>query len=83
MDTPEQIRVRVNVSRSVKGVYTFDCTAELVVDAHLTTSDDGVGVRWATAEEKEAHYGGVRKAVLDQSDALVTALDAKYPQVEV
>ena len=49
-------RYRINVSTSVKGIKTYDCTVEMAgVDMTL---------------------------VLEQSDRLVAALDARYPPPE-
>jgi hypothetical protein len=52
------LRYRVNVSRSVKGVHTYDCTVELT-EAPLNGNWD--------------------QAVLTRSDALVQALEERYP----
>lgn len=58
-----QIRYRVNVARTTKGAYSWDCTAEVVMP--ITT--DGA---------LQAEY---RSAALEESAALVDALNAKYP----
>ena len=58
-ETQASMRYRVNVSTSVKGVKTWDCTVE------GTKTIDGMG--WSKEE------------VLAESDALVAALDARYP----
>ena len=51
-------RTRVNVSTSVKGIKTWDCTVEEVSDNIPPTQ---------------------KEIVLNASDALVAALDKRYP----
>jgi len=51
-------RTRVNVSTSVKGIKTWDCTVEEISDNIPATQRD---------------------IVLSASDALVAALDKRYP----
>jgi hypothetical protein len=63
-------RYRVNVSTSVKGVKTYDCTVELNVS---------LGLDEATTNDAETH----RKGILAESDALVAELDKRYPITEV
>jgi hypothetical protein len=64
----KQVRYRVNVSSSVKGVLTFDATVEVTGG---TTADAAKG-EWiqdiVTQEE-----------ILLRSDALVAALKQRYP----
>lgn len=52
-----QVRYRINVSTSVKGVKTFDCTFEYIGPPNV----------------QDMRYA------LERSDALVAALDARYP----
>lgn len=49
----KKVRYRVNVSTSVKGVKTFECTVDM--------------------------EGFTMEEILAESDALVKALDARYP----
>lgn len=58
-----QVRYRINVSRSVKNVYTYDCTVELVDEFPRENSE----------------WDWVRGLILSESEKLVTELDAKYP----
>ena len=57
-ETTPKYRTRVNVSTSVKGIKTWDCTVEEISDNIPATQRD---------------------IVLSASDALVEALDKRYP----
>ena len=57
-------RYRVNVSTSVKGVKTFDCTVEVV---------------YSHPSEEEVSGNLSRQYTLEESDALVAELDKRYP----
>ncbi|KKK75506.1 hypothetical protein LCGC14_2873020 [marine sediment metagenome] len=59
-------RYRVNISRSVKGVTTFDCTVELA---------NTLGLNDASVNDAETH----RDCILKESDALVAELNKRYP----
>tara|TARA_Y100000310_G_C20493450_1_gene720375 strand:+ start:455 stop:916 length:462 start_codon:yes stop_codon:yes gene_type:complete len=66
------VRFRVNISTSTKGYHTWDAKIEvhlegLVVDEYLQSED----VR-----------SGTRTMILAESDALVAALEARYPNGE-
>lgn len=63
----KHVRHRVSVSTSVKGVKTFDCTAEVTYTGENTEDWNGIDGK---AESLAA------------SDALVGELDKRYPAVE-
>ena len=59
-------RYRVNVSTSVKGVYTHDSTIEISVTDN----------KWVEADTR-----AFRDSILAESDALVAELEKRYPAV--
>lgn len=61
-EVERSVRYRINVSTSVKGHKTYDCTVD--------------------ATENIDRDEGFMESVLERSDALVAALDAKYPAPE-
>lgn len=60
-------RYRVNISTSVKGIKTYDCTVEQSESA----PNGGDGLNSAQ----------LRSAILEESDALVAELEKRYPAI--
>ena len=63
-------RYRVNVGTSVKGVRSYDCTVELTFAGEEMEQKKVVQIH---------ELSGLRDLVLAESDALVKALDERYP----
>ena len=59
-------RYRVNISTSVKGIKTYDCTVDITRSMNEVEGGDFVN-------------STLRKEILDESDKLVAELDKKYP----
>lgn len=70
MESQHGVRFRVNISTSTKGYHTWDATVEMT---------DGFSMISEEAVELTPH--AVQK-VLEQSDALVAALEERYPNGE-
>ncbi len=58
-------RYRVNVSTSVKGIKTYDCTVEVTENAN--------------EDEQATTPESLNELILEESDALVAELDKRYP----
>ena len=67
MEAQHGVRYRVNVATSTKGVHTYDATVEITESTETGMQD----------------LDGVRDELLRQSDALVAALEARYPNGEI
>ncbi len=65
-----QQRYRVNISTSVKGVKTWDCTVDIM---RSMDEIEGGGMR----------FEFLREEILTESDKLVTELEKRYPITEV
>ena len=70
-------RYRVNVSTSVKGFKTYDCTVELSVPMMGETSVRKVGTAELQAETLTTDQ--LKATILSESDGLVAELDKRYP----
>ena len=72
MEAQHGVRYRVNVSTSTKGYHSYDATVEITNDVHHESTEQGM-----------QGLDGVRDELLRQSDALVAALEARYPNGEI
>ena len=66
-----RVRYRISINRLAKGQMSFDCTCEVDAPIAFIGPDQERLSRIALAE--------IREAVLEESDRLVAALQAKYP----
>ena len=66
-----RVRYRISINRLAKGQLSFDCTCEVDAPIEFIGPDQERLSRIALAE--------IREAVLEESDRLVAALQAKYP----
>jgi len=53
---PTQSRCRINVTISTKGVKTWDCTAEIIVDGEVVPCDASLKASDYLVEALEARY---------------------------
>ena len=67
MEIQKSIRYRINVSTSIKGVKTWDCTTEFNHETSYPNLDAPSDMEF----------------VLEQSDILVKELEKRYPITEV
>lgn len=66
-----QVRIRVNVGTTVKGVHTYDCTVELIVPVEM------IGVDPAKVPSAQ-HLGELSERALAESARIGGILDEKY-----
>jgi hypothetical protein len=73
MEAQHGVRYRVNVSTSTKGYHSYDATVEITVsEERMQSLIDAAGTAAAGAA-----------AALIESDKLVAALEARYPNGEI
>lgn len=64
------LRYRINISTSVKGVKTYDCTLELAGPVEMTPYPNEKGSQVSK---------NLQNTTLELSDSLVAELDKRYP----
>jgi len=71
-------RYRINVSTSVKGIKTYDCTVEVTAPmvGNVAKAEGSQVVAETLSTEQ------LKDTILKESDALVAELDKRYPAVK-
>jgi hypothetical protein len=75
MEAQHGVRYRVNVATSTKGYHSYDATVEI-------TQDYALALDLMADEMEEEGVISIRTMILAESDALVAALEARYPNGE-
>ena len=73
MEAQHGVRYRVNVSTSTKGYHSYDATVE------ITVSEE----RMQSLIDGDNPFAMTRETLIAESDALVAALEARYPNGEI